>query len=215
MPKRKTVSIPEETKPLKPKRVSSRSPQFQSKESDIEPSSHDLAVYDARKRGGSCRFVAEAFGISVGEVINCSKRVDEYLCVIHMNSIRLTRRNQIERLDYLYEQAMKGWDLSLKVAETIEIAETKDGTFTKKTRRVQPDNSFIGTAVRILEDQRKIEAIDKNPKVLDPSEAGNEYRVAGKSRELVIHERIQRLQAALTVSVTVEEKVTQAVVSDG
>ncbi len=167
-----------------------------------EPTAEQWAMYEASTRGVSLRTIGAEFGCTHQSVHNTVTKIDEMLAIEYAAQVRSQRANMTQRLEYLYRQALDGWERSKEV-ETITTKEDRSGehgyTSTKTvTKQLVGNPAFLGEARAALQDIRKIWAVDKNPKVLEV-DTEDEDRVAGRPRDEVIAEEITRLQTTLTV----------------
>lgn len=167
-----------------------------------QPTAEQWAMYEATIRGLSLRTIASQFGCTHQSVHKTVSRIDDMLAAEYAELVRSQRASITQRLEYLYRQAIEGWERSQEV-ETVTTKEERDGEHgfnSNKTVTRQPvgNPAFLSEARAALADIRRIWAVDKNPKVLEV-DTDDDERVAGRPREDVIAEEIVKLQTTLTV----------------
>lgn len=157
------------------------------KRSEWEPSAYQWAIYDLVKRGNSYRTVAQAmtekgYQLSFQRVGQICTAIDDFLAQQYIDNTRAIRARHTEHLEHIFCEAMLAWERS------------KDSGDPDKPKPGAP--AFLFEARSALTDIRKIHAVDKNPKLVEMDENADDDRVAGKSREAVLDEHINRLLAA-------------------
>lgn len=181
------------------------------KREEWTPTAYQWAIYDAVRRGMSLRSAGAKYEVSFQYVHQVCQKVDQYLSQFYIDRVREIRVRHTEQLEHIFTEAMAAWERSKEDAVTSIQGETTK-SFKTETKTVSQAGApaFLNEARGALADIRKIHAVDKNPKMADTDGNEDADRVAGKTREQIIQERINRLNASLKTSQAMNGSSEQA-----
>lgn len=164
------------------------------REQPWQPSAIELEVYAEYVKGRKTqKQVGEQFDRSQNYVGTIYRRINAWLWPIEMDRIREIKASHAQRLMHVYREAMEAWERSKMNETTVVTTTSKDvstGETTRTASKGQVGNpAFLSEARTALLDIRKIWGADAPLEIRHTGEV----RVAGRSREAAIQERIDRL----------------------
>lgn len=195
----KKIPLDVDKKPMKPRKVKRNGiGTHGQKRVEWEPTARQWAMYLMVRQGKSFRSVGAEFELHFTSVQKMCQRVDVFLGALYRDKVLELRVSHTVSLEHVFSEAMTAWEKSKEPGITETSGDTPKGPTSETKKVYQCGNpAFLGEARSALADIRKIHCVDKNPKVMDLTGDESDDRVAGRERNQVIQERIEKLTAHL------------------
>lgn len=167
-----------------------------------QPSERDLQIYLACCRHERLREIGKRFGLCHSRVIAIRDRVGAHRAQELVNETDSLRAQHTASLEHVAAEALSAWK-SIK-DQTLKSADGSAPSVGVLTG--SPGANYLMTVITSIGEMRKIWSVDKQPErhrlqshnARDDGSHG--LRVAGKSREQVLLELIQKLQTKLSAA---------------